>query len=68
VVPVITTERTSKRLKLHLVQSMFLMMFSGLGIFVFGDEGEIAGWALWMLGISAAWYWVTRIRVWWNHG
>jgi hypothetical protein len=35
------TERTSKRLKAHLALSMFLMMFSGLGMFVFDDEGRL---------------------------
>ncbi|TXS90799.1 hypothetical protein FV139_17650 [Parahaliea maris] len=64
----ITTERTSKPLKLHLALSIFLACFAGLGVFTFQDrDGSIADWTVYLFLAAFTWYVITKVRIWWNH-
>ena|GEM_PF-1679065 len=67
-----TTQETSKRLKLHTMGSVFLILF-GAGWLMFayqaiqiGRDPNLGIPAL-LLFAGFAWYTATRFRIWWHH-
>lgn len=58
-----TTQLTSKTLKLQQAVSVTLIVV-GL-LMMIGGHGPQAWGAV--LGVGAAWYLVTRVRIWWHH-
>lgn len=73
-VAVQTTERTSKRLKLHALLSAVLCGVSMVVLIAGwpepGTRGAVPMVAIGMLTmlVGLIWFIVTRIRMWWNHG
>ena len=71
----ITIERTSKKLKGQLAISKTLFWGGAILGFIAAINSSPSGTAdetglTWILGISlfgAAWYFVTKIRIWWHH-
>lgn len=59
--PSITTQRTSKPLKLQLVLSAWLFWFGIIPLFIYGE------FYLWAVVIGGAWYMIIRVLVWWHH-
>ena len=70
-VPLTTIQETSKRLKLHILGSVALIVISItwlLGSVNTDDPNEAAGGvSILLLLIGLIWFIVTRFRIWWHH-
>jgi hypothetical protein len=65
-----TIERTGKRLKLHMVLSV-LVMVCGVGVVVgslITGHARAAFLTTPVVVCGVVWYFVTRVRTWWSHG
>ena len=62
-----TVELTSKRLKLHTMLSVMLLIVGGVWLWVAIDADADAMIPGWLTFIGIVWYVVTRIRIWWHH-
>lgn len=64
-----TVQETSKRLKLHQLGSIAMLVIGGVWIFAgMGDEAsEPSGVAALLATGGLVWYIVTRFRIWWHH-
>ena len=67
--PLLTTQRTAKRLKLQTVLSVLLTLLGFTVLFtvlaVTPEETPVTGWLLTLIG--AVWFLITRLRIWWHH-
>lgn len=71
--PLTTTQETSKRLKVHILISAF-MIWGGLGWSVVkimattdGTPSSPSAVASLMFMVGFVWYLTTKIRIWWHH-
>ena len=68
-----TIEQTSKRFKLQLVLARLCYAIAVVWFVIClasaeaGDQMN-AAWPVLMFVFAAAWAFVTRVRIWWNHG
>ena len=69
--PLTTIQETSKRLKLHTIGSVTVLLFGIVMLIAQFNAteqgGEPSGWPGLMIFIGLTWYVVTRFRVWWHH-
>jgi uncharacterized membrane protein YvbJ len=69
--PITTIQETSKRLKLHTIGAVTLLIVGVVllvGTFqAMESDGEPSPWPGLMMFIGFVWYIVTRIRIWWHH-
>ena len=66
----VTTQQTSKRLKIQLLISAFLCCFGILNWFLpYGHSMELGGvsWAAGMGILGAIWYVIIKVMIWWQH-
>ena len=68
---IVTTQRTSKTLKIQLLISAFLFWFGLLSWFLpYGgalDNTKGLPWSATMMIIGGVWYVITKIGIWWQH-
>jgi len=68
----ITTQRTSKPLKAQLLLSVCLFWFGLLSWFLpYGgalDTSEGLSWSSAVMIVGGAWYVITKVMIWWEHG
>tara|TARA_R110002167_G_scaffold49749_1_gene145609 strand:- start:804 stop:1034 length:231 start_codon:yes stop_codon:yes gene_type:complete len=67
--PVTTTQLTSKKLKGHLIASVFVMIISGMTA-VLNYSMELTGVflsAVLIFVLSAIWHRLTKLLIWWKH-
>jgi hypothetical protein len=57
----VTTQRTSKALKVQLVLATWLFWLGILPIFFFGTL------YLWAIVIGGVWYMIISVLIWWHH-
>lgn len=62
--PAITIQETGKRLKLHTLLSVILMLTS---IAIAITDESFIGYGVIGLFVGIVWYLITRFRIWWNH-
>jgi len=64
---IVTTQETSKTLKIHSLISGLLMIV-GFGMTVAGSRtGDMSPWMLFLIFIGLVWFIITRFRIWWHH-
>lgn len=67
--PLTTIQETSKRLKLHTIGAVLLLLVAA--IWFFSEPKDIdqptSPWPLLLMFLGLAWYFVTRFRIWWHH-
>lgn len=62
-----TVEQTSKRLKLHQMISVLMIIIGGVWLWTDMDTGGDGGVGALILLAGIIWYAVTRFRIWWHH-
>ncbi len=62
-----TIEQTSKRLKLHQIISILMIVVGGVWTWTAISVDAESTIPIWILIIGIGWYFVTRIRIWWHH-
>ncbi len=64
-------EFTPKRLKAQMACAALLNLFFGIPAIILGwlnDSQPLTYAGFFAVGISAAWGFITEVRIWWNHG
>lgn len=67
----VTTQETSKKLKLHTMIAVLLIVIGVVGVVSASnqptDSASSGSWPVLAISAGLVWYLVTRFRIWWHH-
>ena len=68
----VTTQETSKKLKLHIILSLIFFWIGITGSIVVAKSQSTeypinTSFFFWLLGIGITWYLYTKFKIWWHH-
>ncbi|ALP53990.1 hypothetical protein Tel_13060 [Candidatus Tenderia electrophaga] len=67
--PLTTIQETGKRLKLHTIGAVLLLLVGAIWFFSqpTGIEQHASPWPPLLMFLGLTWYLVTKLRIWWHH-